>query len=93
MKPLPSKTQPIFGDEVFVSFTLKKSKDGSRKDVVVRLSFVDSMRKEVVADIVLSPVTAEALAKILENTLKKIDEVMQGKQEIKKEEESTFYIG
>ena len=93
MKITQSKVKPVFGDEVFVSFTVKKSKDGSRKDVVIRMSFVDSMRKEVIADVVVSPVTAEALSKILEGTLKKVDEVMQGKKEIKKEEESTFYIG
>jgi len=92
MKPSQIKTLPIFGDEVFVSFTLKKTKDGKRKDVVIRLSFFDSMRKEIVADIIISPVTAEALVKILQGTLKKVDEVMKGKG-IKRDEESTTYIG
>jgi len=92
MKIAQSKVKPVFGDEVFVSFTLKKSKDGKRKDVVIRLSFVDSMRKEVVADVVVTPVTAEAMIKILQGTLKKVDEVMEGK-EVKRKEESATYIG
>ena len=92
IKVSQSKTPPIFADEVMVSFVVKRDKEGKRKEGVVRLSFIDTMRKEVISDIVLTPVTAQALMKILENSLKKLDNALKGKLE-KKEEEATTYIG
>lgn len=75
-----------------VSFTIKKNKDGSEKNAVVRMSFVDSMKKAVISEVVVTPITADALSKVLHKTMEKLDEAMKG--EIKKRvEEQTTYIG
>ncbi len=86
-----SENAAIFADEVMVSFSVKTGKDGSRKDPVVRLGFVDAMKKMVVAEVVVTPTTAHALAHIIEGTLKKIEETKSGKTT--KREEGTSYIG
>ena len=91
MPPLPSKVKPVFADDVVVSFIVKRSKDGKRVDSAIRLSFIDSMRKEVIAEVVISPVTADALSKILEGSLKRLDQAVEGKT--RKREETTTYIG
>jgi hypothetical protein len=90
-RQFPSKSEPIFADEVMVSFTIKKSKDGKNKDAAVRLSFIDSMRKTVISEIVVTPVTADALRQIIGKTMEKLEGVMEGK--IERKEETTTYIG
>ena len=92
MRGYSSKVKPVFAYEVVVSFAVKSSKDGKRKDAAIRLSFLDTMRKEIVADVVISPVTAEALKKILEGSLEKLDKVVKGQMK-KKMEDTTSYIG
>jgi hypothetical protein len=87
-----SKETPVFADEVMISFTIKRSKDGSRKDSVVRMSFIDSMRKVVISEVVVSPVTADALSKVLGKTLEKLEGAMKGEMTMKKED-TTTYIG
>jgi len=88
---LQSKEPPVFADEVMVSFTIKRSKDGRRKDGVVRRSFIDSMKKTVISEVVVSPVTADALSRVLGKTLEKLDGALKG--EMKKKEDTTTYIG
>lgn len=87
-----SKEIPVFADEVMVSFTIKRSKDGPMKNAVVRMSFIDSMKKTVISEIVVAPVTADALSRVLQKTMEKLDGAMKG--EIKKRtDEETTYIG
>jgi len=93
MARLASKEKPTFADEVMVSFVIKRTKDNSERDAVVRLSFVDSMRKEIVSDIVVSPITAKAMITILQKTAEKLESVMAGKIERRKKEDETTYIG
>ena len=93
MARFESKEKPVFADEVMVSFVIKKSKDGSKKDAAVRLSFIDSMKKMSISEVVLSPVTAEALAEVLAKTSLKLTEALEGKLTKKKVEEETTYIG
>jgi hypothetical protein len=88
---IPSREIPIFADEIMVSFTIKREKTGSRKDAMVRMSFIDSMKKSVISEIVVSPITADALSKILVKTLEKLDGAMKG--QIKKVDDTTTYIG
>jgi uncharacterized protein (UPF0264 family) len=93
MGKIPSRTKPTFADEVMVSFVIKSSKDSKRRDAVVRMGFVDSLRKEIVSDVVVSPVTAEAMISILQVTVKKMNDSLAGKIEKKAVEESANYIG
>ncbi|HDR53318.1 MAG TPA: hypothetical protein ENN60_01415 [archaeon] len=95
---LESKVTPIFGDDVLVSMMVKKSRDGKKKDGLIRVCFLDSARKEIVADVVMSPLTAEAMGNILMGSIKKLDDIMAGKKvdfpkpPVKKQDETT-YIG
>ena len=89
---IPSKEKPVFADEVMISLNIKKSRDGKKKDAAVRMGFVDTLRKEIVSEVIMSPITAEALVVILQKSLKKLEDVMKGKIE-KKTEDSTTYIG
>lgn len=89
---LASKEKPVFADEVMVSLNIKRSRDGKKRDAAVRMSFVDSLRKEIVSEVILSPVTAESLVVVLQKSMKKLDDVMKGKIE-KKQDDSTTYIG
>jgi uncharacterized protein (UPF0264 family) len=93
MGKIPSRTKPTFADEVMVSFVIKNSKDSKKKDAVVRMGFVDSLRREIVSDVVVSPVTAEAMISILQATVKKMNDSLEGKVEKKAAEESANYIG
>ena len=96
MARLTSREKPTFADEVMVSFVIKRTKDNSEKDAVVRLSFVDSLRKEIVSDIVVSPITAKAMITILQKTAEKLELVLSGKIgkfERKPKMDETTYIG
>ena len=88
---IPSKEIPIFADEIMVSFSIKREKTGNRKDAMIRMSFIDSMKKSVISEIVISPITADALSRILVKTLEKLDGAMKG--QVKKVEDTTTYIG
>ena len=93
-----SKVSAVFGDEVMVSFMLKKSRDGDEKDGMIRIAFMDTARKEVISDVILSPITAKALGKMLLGATQKLDDALAGKKieglrpAVKKQEETT-YIG
>ena len=89
---IPSKEKPVFADEVMISLNIKKSRDGKKKDAAVRMGFVDTLRKEIVSEVILSPITAEALVVVLQKSLIKLEDIMKGKIE-KKQDDSTTYIG
>lgn len=91
VRDTPGLVKPVFGDEIMVSFLVKKTEQGNQ-DPVVRIGFVDALRKQMVADIVVTPTTARALVKMLQGTLDKLDSAAKGKMPVKKQEETT-YIG
>ncbi|MBR9680543.1 MAG: hypothetical protein GOU98_01810 [Candidatus Altiarchaeota archaeon] len=93
MARFESKEKPVFADEVMVSFVIKRNKDGTKKDAAVRLSFIDSMKKASISEVVISPVTAEAFAEVLTKTSMKLTEALEGKLPKKKTEEAATYIG
>ena len=92
-----SSTPAVFGDEVMISFVLKKSRDGKEKDGMVRVAFVDTSRKQIVADVVMSPITAKALSEILKGATQKLDDVLAGKRvrglKPTRQQQETTYIG
>ena len=93
-----SKVSAVFGDEVMISFMLKKSRNTDEKDGMIRIAFLDTARREVVADVVLSPITAKALGSMVLGATQKLEDALAGKKveglkpAIKKQEETT-YIG
>lgn len=89
---IQSNEKPVFADEVMISLNIKKSRDGKKKDAAVRMGFVDSLRKEIVSEVILSPITAEALVIVLQKSLTKLEDIMKGKIE-KRQDDSTTYIG
>ena len=94
MARLPSKEKPVFADDIMISFIVKKEKDGGAKDAMVRISFVDSLRKEIISDVVISPITARALVQVLSKTNEKLKDSVSGKYQVKKSPEAeTTYIG
>lgn len=93
-KKFHQKALPIFADEVMVSFTVKSGREGPEKDVTVKMGFVDTIQNAVVAEIALTPITADALHQILHKTLEKIEEVREGKiEKPEQQEQTTTYIG
>ncbi|MBR9689677.1 MAG: hypothetical protein GOV01_02160 [Candidatus Altiarchaeota archaeon] len=91
---ISSNKSPLFADEVMVSFVIKTSRESNEKDAAVRMSFIDSMRKSVVSEIVVSPITAGSLSNILTKTLAKLDDAKKGKLvKTPKKEDETTYIG
>ncbi|RLG45997.1 MAG: hypothetical protein DRO00_00225 [Thermoproteota archaeon] len=98
IRETPSTITPVFADEAMVGISIKAvSRDGDvKKEGVVRLGFVDVLRGQMVAEIVLLPETARALYNALGATLKKLDEELKSKEipkPAKKGEISTEYIG
>ncbi len=89
IRSTPAEVKPIFADEVMVSFSLK----GEEKQAVIRLSFIDLMRQQVVAEVVIAEPTFEAMRKVFENVRKKIDEIRKGKGKKVEESEDLAYIG
>ncbi len=98
---IPASVVPTFADEVMVGTLVKATKQGH--DVVkeghVRLNFIDMMRRQSVSEIVISPVTARSLVKILEDNVSKLEAELKSKElpkQPKLEEKSTesiSYIG
>jgi len=93
-------SNPLFADEVIVGTMVKavKTREELKKDGYIRLGFVDMTKRQVFSEIVLSPLTAKALIKILDENLKKLDIELKSKElpkqpiETKKTTELT-YIG
>ena len=97
---LKSTTNPMFADEVVVGMMVKAVKRGEeiKKDAYIRLGFVDMTKRQVFSEIVLSPLTAHALVRILEENLKKLEEELSSKEMPKqpvttRKTEELTYIG
>jgi len=78
----PAIIKPLFADEVMVGITLKASKERNEKGKIekeghVKLGFIDTVRGQFVAEVVISPMTAKGLMKILGDNLKKLDEELK----------------
>ncbi len=85
------KPEVLYADDVVVSFAVRQGKKNTReKEAIIRLSFVDSLRKEVVAEIALLPLTARALVEVLQKTLEKLQRTLEGKEETKKKEDTSY---
>lgn len=98
---LKATSTPLFADEVIVGTIIKaaKTKEGEiKKDGYIRFGFIDMAKGQIFAEVILSPITAKALLKILDDNLKKLDEELKSKElpkkpmEVAKTEELT-YIG
>jgi len=88
---LPPDLKPIYADEVFVNVPIKiniekddKGTEKIRKTGVVILNFFDNETKFIVAKIIINPLTAKALGKILLDNANKVLEELD-KKEISKE--------
>ncbi len=98
---IPASVVPTFADEVMVGTVVKANKEGDdvRKEGQVRLNFIDMFRRQSVAEIVISPLTAKNLVKILEENVRKLESDLKSKEmpeQQKIEEKSTdaiSYIG
>lgn len=80
---LQSKAPPLFADEVLVQSGMKYNPDKKakfRKTGNIRLGFLDMRTRSVIADIVLSPITAENLHRILGEHIVKLDKRMKSKK-------------
>lgn len=81
----PAMVKPLFADEVVLGVTLKASKERDEKGRIekeghVRFGFVDVMRGQIIAEVVLSSMTAKALLKILGDNLKKLDDELKSEE-------------
>jgi len=94
----PSTVKPLFADEVMLGTMVKsiKGKDGVKKDGMVKLCFIDMIRKQILVEVVITPITAEALSNLLNDKLKELDKELKSKKmpekPIVKKEEVTGYI-
>jgi hypothetical protein len=97
---LKSVSIPVFADEVIVGRVVKAVKEGEeiKKDGYIRIGFIDMTKGQIFSEIVLSPLTAKAMIKILNENLAALEEEMKSKElpkkplETKGTEELT-YIG
>lgn len=94
----PSQIKPVFADEAMVGISIKATKAGNevKKQGVIRLSFIDVIRKQMLSEVVLLPETAKALHRVLGQTLRKFEEEIKSKELPKaliRKETSTGYIG
>jgi len=74
---------PVFADEAQVVAFMKGNKDKKarfKKDGFVRLTFMDIHRRQTVADVVISPITAEAVMGIMANQLAELDKALKSKK-------------
>jgi len=97
VKWTPSTVKPLFADEVMLGIMVKstKGKDGVRKEGMVRLGFIDMVRGQAVAEIVITPITAEGLSKLLNDKLKELDKELKSKKMPEKpivKEDVTGYV-
>ena len=103
IKSQPASVKPLFADEVSISIGLKASKQRNEKGIIekegyIRLGFIDTLKGQFIAEIVLGPMTAKSLVKILDNSIKNLDtELKSGEPpkipEIKTTTETPGYIG
>lgn len=97
---LKAVAKPLFADEVVVGRVVKAVKEGEevKKDGYIRIGFIDMTKRQVFSEIVLSPLTAKAMIKILGENITALEEEMKSKElpkkpiEASKTEELT-YIG
>jgi DNA replicative helicase MCM subunit Mcm2 (Cdc46/Mcm family) len=95
-----AQSMPMFADEVVVGRIVKAVKEGDevKKDGYIRIGFIDMAKRQVFLEVVLSPLTVEAMIKILKENLEALDKEMKSKElpakpiESSKTEEVT-YIG
>jgi len=85
IRSAPAVVRPLFADEVMVGVTVKASKEKGEKGRIekeghVRLGFIDVMKGQMIAEVVLSSMTAKALLKILDDNLKKLDEELKSEE-------------
>lgn len=77
--------KPLFADEVVLGVSVKASKEKDEKGRIekeghMRFSFIDAIRGQIIAEVVLSSMTAKALLKILDRNLKKLDEELKSEE-------------
>jgi len=82
IRSAPAVVKPLFADEVMVGVSIKASKDRDEKGRIekeghIRLGFIDVMKGQMITEVVLSPMTAKALLKVLGDNLKKLDEELK----------------
>ncbi len=92
----PSRS--LYAEEVMVINTVKAEKDGEdvKKQGFMRLTFIDTLSGEAVADITVSNITAKALHKILSENLEKMDKDLKSKDIPEQQvpmRDTTNYIG
>ena len=98
---LKAKGNPWFADEVAVLKGVKAIKEGNkvRKEGFIRLGFIDMVKREVFAEIVLMPSTVKALIELLKRNLEELEKELESNEiklpkatKISKTEDLT-YIG
>jgi|GEM_PF-4316264 hypothetical protein len=75
-----SEAPPIFAEEAGVLVRLKASQDEKknvRKEGLVSIIFIDTVRQKVLGEFVINQITAAALQHILGDTLKKLEEELR----------------
>ena len=80
---LQPKSPPLFADEVLVQSGIKYNPDKKarfRKSGVIRLGFLDMRTRSVISDVVMSPITAENLFRILGEHIVKLDKNLKSKK-------------
>ncbi len=91
-------TKPLFADNIIVEGEIKADKKNMKdKEFHVRLIFIDTKTIQVVSEVVLSRLTTRDLQNVLNETMKKLDEIIKtGKlpqQPIKVSGETLNYMG
>ena len=74
--------KPLFIDKAMVVIQLQASKEKDetgkiRKEGHIRIGFIDEMKNQVIAEVVMSLMTAKSLTKILDDNIKRLDEELK----------------
>jgi len=74
--------KPLFVDNAMVAVQLQASKEKDetgkiRKEGHIRIGFIDGMKNQVITEVVMSLMAAKNLTKILDDSIKRLDEELK----------------
>ncbi len=85
--------RPVFADEMGVSIRIKAVKDDKsgkvEKEGVVGIMFIDSIKKQLIGEFIVNKSTAKNFAKVLEDSVAKMEKELASKEMPKQPEVKT----
>lgn len=92
----PGLVKPLFADAVQTTIGVKETKNKKERIGHVRLTFIDMLRRQVLAEIVIDHLHARELARILSENVKNLDIALKTGKHLPKPEATKTemrYIG